>query len=146
MVLTKNRISSYALILNEDRILLSKLNRGPNKGKWNLIGGGIHHGEDPIDALKREVYEESRIVVAEDFSLLSVLSDRYIYINSDGCKEDLHLIGVIYLIQLKSHVECKIDGDGDSSDGCQWFSVQELKLIDTVSFVEKALNLLKIMR
>lgn len=45
------RISSYVVVTHDDCILLSKLNHGPAEGKWNLIGGSIQHGEDPILAV-----------------------------------------------------------------------------------------------
>ena len=34
-----------------------------NPGRWGLIGGGIKEGETPLEALKREVQEESNIEI-----------------------------------------------------------------------------------
>jgi 8-oxo-dGTP pyrophosphatase MutT (NUDIX family) len=142
MALSVKRISAYALILNEDHVLLSLLNRGPNAGKWNLVGGSIDHGEEPIDALKREIKEEANILIDREPELLNAFSDRYVYQNSEGKAEDLHLIGIIYLVRLSERAECRIGGDGDSSDGCKWFSMKSLPQ-EIVPFVSRALSQLQ---
>jgi 8-oxo-dGTP diphosphatase len=54
------RVASYALILREDQILLTRLaSRVSADEKWHLPGGGLDHGENPRDALVREVREET---------------------------------------------------------------------------------------
>lgn len=138
------RVSAYAVITSKDNILLSKLNRGPNIGSWNLIGGEIGHGEKPLDALRREIKEESGITIVDPISLLTVLSEQFNYTASENNNVNLHLIGVIYHINLKEKVICKVDGDGESSDGCQWFKINDLKNEKIVSFVSEALNIIHI--
>jgi 8-oxo-dGTP diphosphatase len=54
------RVAAYALILRDDQILLTRLARRISAGeKWHLPGGGLDHGENPRDALVREVREET---------------------------------------------------------------------------------------
>src|SRR3954452_9641053 len=54
------RVGAYALILRDDQILLSRLaKRISAEEKWHLPGGGLDHGENPRDALVREVREET---------------------------------------------------------------------------------------
>ena len=43
------------------------------QGKWSIPGGGIEHGEDPVDAVKREVEEETGLK-PEVEKLLAVLT------------------------------------------------------------------------
>jgi 8-oxo-dGTP diphosphatase len=53
-------VAAYAVILRDDRVLLSRL--APYLSateRWTLPGGGIEFGEHPRDAVVREVYEET---------------------------------------------------------------------------------------
>jgi ADP-ribose pyrophosphatase YjhB (NUDIX family) len=57
-------VAAYAVIVRDDEILLSRL--APYLGEqeqWTLPGGGIDFGEDPRDAVVREVYEETGLEV-----------------------------------------------------------------------------------
>ncbi|HEY3528235.1 MAG TPA: NUDIX domain-containing protein [Nocardioides sp.] len=54
------RVAAYGLILREGRILLTRLARRISADeRWHLPGGGVDHGEDPRDALVREIREET---------------------------------------------------------------------------------------
>ena len=54
------RVAAYALVLRDDRILLTRLaSRISADEKWHLPGGGVDHGENPRDALIREIREET---------------------------------------------------------------------------------------
>ena len=60
----RQRVAAYAVIVRDDQILLSRL--APYlvaHEQWTLPGGGIDFGEDPRDAVVREVYEETRLEV-----------------------------------------------------------------------------------
>jgi ADP-ribose pyrophosphatase YjhB (NUDIX family) len=56
----RQRVAAYAVILRDDRVLLSRLAPylTPTE-RWTLPGGGIDFGEHPRDAVVREVYEET---------------------------------------------------------------------------------------
>jgi 8-oxo-dGTP diphosphatase len=54
------RVAAYGLILRDGRILLTRLaSRISADERWHLPGGGVDHGEDPRDALVREIREET---------------------------------------------------------------------------------------
>jgi 8-oxo-dGTP pyrophosphatase MutT (NUDIX family) len=54
------RVAAYALVLRDGQILLTRLaSRISADEKWHLPGGGLDHGENPRDALVREVREET---------------------------------------------------------------------------------------
>ena len=64
----KNDIDTVAKLVifdNKDRVLLLKRSDYHKKfaGEWDLPGGHLQEGENLIDGLKREVFEETRLKV-----------------------------------------------------------------------------------
>jgi ADP-ribose pyrophosphatase YjhB (NUDIX family) len=56
----RQRVAAYAVILQEGRVLLSRLAPYLSESeRWTLPGGGLEFGEHPRDAVVREVYEET---------------------------------------------------------------------------------------
>ena len=56
----RQRVAAYAVILRDDEILLSRLSPLVTSDElWTLPGGGLDHGEDPRDAVIREIHEET---------------------------------------------------------------------------------------
>lgn len=62
-----HRHVSCWIINREGKILLQQrsLNKKKNPGKWAKTGGHVDSGESPIDAIKREVYEEINLSAQE---------------------------------------------------------------------------------
>jgi 8-oxo-dGTP diphosphatase len=57
------RVATSALIINDQKILLVKKAREPNKGLWSLPGGLVELGETIEEALVREVNEETGLSI-----------------------------------------------------------------------------------
>lgn len=55
------RAAVSAAIFREDKILLVKRRRPPAEGLWSLPGGHIETGEAALDAVRRELREETAI-------------------------------------------------------------------------------------
>jgi len=58
------------------RILLARRAVDPGAGLWDLLGGFIDEGEEPADALRRELLEETGLEV-EPGEFLGGIPDRY---------------------------------------------------------------------
>lgn len=54
-------IGSHAIILNENNEILLQLRTDFNR--WGIIGGALEYNETLEDALKREVYEETGLII-----------------------------------------------------------------------------------
>ncbi|MGW7080065.1 NUDIX hydrolase [Streptomyces sp. NPDC054866] len=53
------RLAAYAVCLAGGRVLLARHVSARGESNWTLPGGRVEHGEDPFEAVKREVAEET---------------------------------------------------------------------------------------
>ena len=71
--------TACALCVDEHgRVLLARRANEPFKGSWDLPGGFLEEGEHPLDALRRELMEETGLEV-EPLEFVGVWLDRYPY-------------------------------------------------------------------
>lgn len=69
--------TASAIVLDgEGRVLLARRAVEPDAGKWDLPGGFLDEGEHPLDALRRELREETGLEV-EPLDFVGVWIDRY---------------------------------------------------------------------
>ncbi|MDR7454252.1 MAG: NUDIX domain-containing protein, partial [Armatimonadota bacterium] len=52
-------LRTLCFVFHGDRVLLIQRTRDPEAGYWNAPGGKIDRGEDPLDAARRELREET---------------------------------------------------------------------------------------
>jgi 8-oxo-dGTP diphosphatase len=89
-------VAAYAVIVREDQILLSRLAPRVSRGElWTLPGGGLDHGEDPRDAVVREVKEETGLD-AEVGETARVYSAHIPGAWRDGQQVDAHALRIVY--------------------------------------------------
>ena len=69
--------TASALVLDDEgRVLLARRAANPGAGLWDLLGGFIEEGEDPLAALRREIEEETSLRI-EPREFLGGYPDRY---------------------------------------------------------------------
>ncbi len=116
------RAGAYAVLGAEGRILLTRLRYTQ---AWTLPGGGIDPGEDPVDAVLREVHEETGLTLAGP-RLLDVDSVHFTGHAPDGTLEDFHAVRVLYTGTVPLDVEPRVVEVGGSSDAAAWRPIEDL--------------------
>jgi 8-oxo-dGTP diphosphatase len=116
------RAGAYAVLHHEGRLLLTRLTYA---GVWTLPGGGIDHGEAPLDAVRREVHEETGLELTAA-RLLDVDSAHFTGHGPDGTLEDFHAIRVLYTGAVPLDVEPRVVELDGSSDAAAWVPIAEI--------------------
>ena len=134
-------IGSYGIITNNRQIVLIKKTRGGYTGLLDLPGGGIEHTENPDEALKREIMEEVGINI-NNHKLLTILSNNITWNIRDNYYEDLHHLGIIYLVRAIND-NIKTEPDGIDSNGANWYDINDININELTPFAKYAVEYLK---
>ena len=122
------QLGAYALIINDNKVLLIKKKTGPYDGKLDLPGGTIEFGERPSDALKRELKEEVGIDI-KDYELFAADSVNFKWQYKEDILVNVHHVGIFYKIKeyegdIKKEIE--VDEVNDDSLGADFYEISKL--------------------
>jgi 8-oxo-dGTP diphosphatase len=76
VVYASSKPTAGALCVEDGSVLLARRAEEPFEGRWDIPGGFLEEGEDPLDGLKRELKEETGLDVAPE-RFLGIWIDRY---------------------------------------------------------------------
>jgi 8-oxo-dGTP diphosphatase len=120
------RVAAYAVVVVDGRVLLTQMSRNtPIPGQWVLPGGGLDHGEAPIDAVVREVHEETGHLL-RDVRLADVGSHRFTARSPAGRLEDFQSVQVIYTADVEKVLEPVVLDVGGSTSNAAWVALADL--------------------
>ncbi|MFN7544284.1 MAG: NUDIX hydrolase [Acidobacteriota bacterium] len=108
-----------ALIYRESQVLLVQRGKEPLKGYWSLPGGAVEAGEPLVEALRREVREETGLDVG--IERLGEIFERIL--RDESGVVEYHYVLVDYVCEV-------LGGElqaGDDSADVGWFTPEELK-------------------
>jgi len=121
------RVSVKGIVVDTaGRFLLAR----EEDGRWDMMGGGLDHGESPIDGLRREIMEETGLIVTH------VSATPKYFTTAQRLGHDTFVANIIYEIKLENM-------DFTPSDECQelrFFSMAEARTIDTFPTVTALLD------
>ena len=121
--------TACALCVNEaGRVLLARRAHEPDQGLWDVPGGFLEEGEHPLEALRRELLEETGLEV-EPLEFLGVWMDRY----GDG-EEAQSTLNMYWAARL-------IGGEPRAADDVselRWFAPDELPEVEELAFTNVA--------
>jgi 8-oxo-dGTP pyrophosphatase MutT (NUDIX family) len=123
-ILLKNDEGKYLL-------LRRSIEKYPEVGaKWDIPGGRIDAGVSLVENLKREVLEETGLVLIGESQLISA---------QDILKEDKHVVRLTYVGQAEGKIKLS-----DEHDKYEWFSVEELKTLENLDkYIAEILGIIK---
>ena len=131
------RIAAYGLVIWEGRVLLCRISPRVIEwaGFWTLPGGGIDFGEDPAEAMVREVQEETGLRVRP--AGIAGIDSRMVPNGSAAT----HSLRIIYFAEvLGGALRNELDG---STDLCAWHEVDAVQSLPIVDLVKSGLDLVR---
>ncbi len=136
-------MAAYAVILRDEAILLCRLAPRVSPDElWTLPGGGLDHGEDPRDAVVREVAEETGLR-AEVGESARVYSAHAPHAWRDGARVDAHALRIVYDGWVAPDApEPRVVEVGGSTIASQWVPVADVlaRRVPVVPMVRQALG------
>lgn len=92
----RQRVAAYAMVQSPSGLLATEYSdRTAVSGLWGLPGGGVDPGETPVEAVLRELDEETGQVVALG-TLQTVQTSHWVGRSPRGVAEDFHAVRLVY--------------------------------------------------
>ena len=107
-----------ALIFEGSRILLAERGGEPLKGYWSLPGGVLETGESLQDGIRREIREETGLIV-EPAGIAEVFER---IMRDESGRAEYHYVLIDYFCDIVGGALCA----GDDCSAVRWFEVKEL--------------------
>ena len=145
----RTRVAAYGLVTERDlserdkgsmqadqRILLCRISPALPRwvGQWTLPGGGIDFGEDPKDAMVREVEEETGLIVVP--KQIATIDSLY----ADDPHEEFHGVRILYHAEVTGGaLRDEVDG---TTDQCRWWTRSQLESLELVDIAQLAVSII----
>jgi ADP-ribose pyrophosphatase YjhB (NUDIX family) len=137
------RFGAYAVATDPDgRILLTKIANGyPGAGRWHLPGGGTDHGETPVQALARELVEET----SQHGRVTGLLEINHRHdpaaLGPEGVPVDWHVVRVLFRVEIDTPTPPVVTEEaGGSTAASGWFTPERAARLPLTEVARTALR------
>ena len=132
------RLAAYAVCIDDGRVLLAR--HVPPKGEtnWTLPGGRVEHGEDPFDAVIREVAEETGLDAVVE-RLLGVDSRVIPAAERAAGAPEHQNVGIFYRVRITGG-QLRPEPNGDIAESV-WTAISDVACLRRSSLVDIGLAL-----
>lgn len=131
------RLAAYAVCIEDARVLLARYVSPDGGSNWTLPGGRVEHGEDPFDAVTREVAEETGYDAVVE-RLLGVDSRVIPAAEARGRVEHQN-VGIFYRVRVVGG-KLRPEPDGDIAESV-WTLISDFACLRRSSLVDVGLAL-----
>ncbi len=122
------RVSASVLVWADGALLATRYVDRPDAvapGAWALPGGGVDPGEEPIDAARRECWEEAGQVVQVG-ALLRLTSRHWVGRSPAGRLEDFHALALVYEARCPEPTTPVVHDVGGSTAQAAWVGAADV--------------------
>lgn len=127
------RIAAYAVVTSDRGLLATEYSdRVVAAGRYGLPGGGIDPHEQPVDAVLREVHEETAQAV-EVTTLVAVHSGHWIGRSPRGDVEDFHAVRLIYTATCATPGDPEVIDVGGTTESARWVALDDWRSVGWTS-------------
>ncbi len=114
------RLAAFALVRHNGQVLLTRISPlGHGSGDWTLPGGGVDHGEDPRDTVRRELREECSL----DGEVGDVVTVHDVHLRGTGPggrDEDFHGVHLVFAATVPDGAEPLVHETDGTTDAAAW--------------------------
>jgi 8-oxo-dGTP pyrophosphatase MutT (NUDIX family) len=121
----RQRFAAYAVVVSSRGLLATEYSdRTAVEGRWGMPGGGIDAGEQPADAVIREVVEETaqQVVLGE---LASVQTSHWIGRSPRATIEDFQAVRLVYRASCPEPSDPRVLDLGGTTSAARWVPLEE---------------------
>jgi 8-oxo-dGTP pyrophosphatase MutT (NUDIX family) len=116
----RQRVAAYAVVLSDRGLLATEYSdKTAVPGRWGMPGGGIDDGEQPSDAVLREVGEETDQTVLLD-ELVTVQTSHWVGRSPRGTLEDFQAVRLVYRATCPDPREARVLDVGGTTESARW--------------------------